>query len=60
VPLRGFAADLRTLPNTVFYGASEEDVVSEYANELGAGGYLSLFFREAIDGTLISTATAFY
>jgi len=46
----GFAADLRSLPNTVFYGASEEDVVSAFAEELGAGGYLSLFFREAIDG----------
>jgi len=46
----GFAEDVTAVPDTVFYGSSEEDFTSDFATELGAGGYLSIFFREAIDG----------
>jgi hypothetical protein len=46
----GVAEDISRFPNTVGFASSEEDVLSDFAPELNAGGYLSVFFKEAIDG----------
>lgn len=46
----GVAEDISRFPKTVGFASSEEDVLSDFAPELDAGGYLSVFFREAIDG----------
>lgn len=46
----GVAEDISRLPKTVGFASSEEDVLSDFAPELDAGGYLSVFFIEAIRG----------
>jgi len=46
----GIAPDIVDGPGVVCYASSEEDVLSDFAPELRAGGYLSAFFREAIEG----------
>ncbi|MCR4315996.1 MAG: caspase family protein [Planctomycetes bacterium] len=46
----GGFADVISRPGRVGFFASEEDLTSNVAMEFGAGGYLSLFFREAIEG----------
>ncbi len=46
----GVARDVVNGPGIVCYASSEEDVLSDFAPELRAGGYLSVFFREAIEG----------
>ncbi len=47
----GVAEDVVNGPNRVCYASSEEDVLSDFAPEFNAGGYLSVFFREAIEGS---------
>jgi hypothetical protein len=46
----GVAEDISRFPKTVGLASSEEDVLSDFAPGLDAGGFLSVFFREAIDG----------
>jgi hypothetical protein len=46
----GIARDIVRGPGIVCFASSEEDVLSDFAPELDAGGYLSVFFREAILG----------
>jgi hypothetical protein len=46
----GVATDIVRAPGRVCFASSEEDVLSDFAPELEAGGYLSVFFREAIEG----------
>jgi len=46
----GIARDIVRRPGIVCFASSEEDVLSDFAPELDAGGYLSVFFREAILG----------
>ncbi len=47
----GMARDIVNGPGRVCYASSEEDVESDFAPELEAGGYLSVFFREAVLGS---------
>ncbi|MCR4315568.1 MAG: caspase family protein [Planctomycetes bacterium] len=44
----GFARDVVNKPGTIGIFSSEEDLTSNVASEFSAGGYLSLFFREAV------------
>ena len=46
----GVAEDVSRFPKTVGLASSEEDVLSDFAPDLHAGGFLSVFFREAIEG----------
>jgi hypothetical protein len=46
----GIARDVVNRPGIMCFASSEEDVLSDFAPELDAGGYLSVFFREAISG----------
>jgi len=46
----GIARDIVNRNGIVCFASSEEDVLSDFAPELEAGGYLSVFFREAISG----------
>ena len=46
----GLARDVVDEPGRVLYASSEEDSTSDFAPQLDAGGYLSVFFREAIEG----------
>jgi len=46
----GMARDVVNRPGVVCFASSEEDVLSDFAPELQAGGYLSAFFRDAIAG----------
>ncbi|MCX6645966.1 MAG: caspase family protein [bacterium] len=46
----GVAEDVSRYPKTVGLASSEEDVLSDFATELDAGGFLSVFFKEAISG----------
>ncbi|MDI7268693.1 MAG: pre-peptidase C-terminal domain-containing protein [Myxococcota bacterium] len=46
----GFARDVISRPDRVGFFSSEEDLTSNVAVEFQAGGYLSLFFRQAIEG----------
>lgn len=46
----GVAEDISRFPKTVGFASSEEDVLSDFAPGLDAGGYLSVFFMEAIGG----------
>ncbi|MCK4719479.1 caspase family protein, partial [bacterium] len=46
----GVAEDISRFPKTVGFASSEEDVLSDFAPELDAGGYLSVFFTEAVGG----------
>ncbi len=44
----GFAKDLISVPGRMGLFSSEEDVLSAVAHKFQAGGYLSLFFSEAV------------
>jgi hypothetical protein len=44
----GFARDIMTRPGRVGLFSSDEDVLSDTADSLGAGGYLSWALREAV------------
>jgi hypothetical protein len=46
----GMAPDVVDGPGVICYASSEEDVLSDFAPEFRAGGYLSVFFKEAIQG----------
>ena len=46
----GIASDIVNRPGIACFASSEEDILSDYASDFGAGGYLSVFFREAILG----------
>jgi len=46
----GFARDLVSAPGRVGFFSSEEDLTSNVAQEFQAGGYLSYFFRKAVEG----------
>jgi hypothetical protein len=46
----GIARDIMDSPGRVVFASSEEDVLSDFATDLNAGGYLSVFFRDAIEG----------
>jgi len=46
----GFAHDFMTQPGRIGLFSSDFDVLSNVARPLGAGGYLSLFLREAVVG----------
>lgn len=46
----GFARDFMTQPGRIGFFSSDEDVLSDTAEVVGAGGYLSYFLREAILG----------
>jgi len=46
----GIARDVVNRAGIMCFASSEEDVLSDFAPELDAGGYLSVFFREAISG----------
>ncbi len=46
----GFARDLISEPNRVGFFSSEEDLTSAVASKFKAGGFLSFFFRKAIEG----------
>lgn len=46
----GMAKDLIVKPGRVLFASSEEDTFADFASNLGAGGFLSLFFREAVEG----------
>ncbi|MBC7986961.1 MAG: caspase family protein, partial [Sphingomonadaceae bacterium] len=47
----GFAQDVVTRPNVMGLFASEEDLTSLVAGDLGAGGYLARFFNDALGGS---------
>ncbi len=51
----GFAKDLISVPGRMGLFSSEEDVLSAVAHKFQAGGYLSLFFSEAIAEGLADT-----
>ena len=44
----GFSKDVISVPGRIGFFSSEEDVTSLVANKFAAGGYLSLFFAEAL------------
>ena len=44
----GFSKDVISAPGRIGFFSSEEDVTSLVANKFAAGGYLSLFFAEAL------------
>lgn len=46
----GVAEDISRFPKTVGFASSEEDVLSDFAPDLDAGGYLTVFFIEAVSG----------
>ncbi|MCD4656104.1 MAG: caspase family protein [Planctomycetes bacterium] len=46
----GFARDLISEPKRVGFFSSEEDLTSAVASKFKAGGFLSFFFRKAIEG----------
>jgi Caspase domain len=46
----GFAKDLISVPGRMGLFSSEEDVTSQVAAKFRAGGYLSVFFEEALSG----------
>jgi hypothetical protein len=46
----GFARDVISAPNRMGVFSSEEDVTSNVAARFEAGGYLSLFFRQGLEG----------
>lgn len=46
----GFAKDLVSRPGRMGLFSSEEDVTSQVASKFRAGGYLSVFFEEALAG----------
>lgn len=46
----GFAKDLISVPGRMGLFSSEEDVTSQVAAKFQAGGYLSVFFEEALAG----------
>lgn len=46
----GFAKDLVSKPGRMGLFSSEEDVTSQVASKFRAGGYLSVFFEEALAG----------
>ena len=46
----GFARDLISEPKRVGFFSSEEDLTSAVAQKFKAGGFLSFFFRKAIEG----------
>ncbi len=46
----GFARDIQTRPGRIVALSSDEDVFSSTAEPLGAGGYLSYMFRQAVLG----------
>jgi hypothetical protein len=46
----GFAQDVVNRADRVLFASSEEDVLSDFAPQLEAGGYLAAFFRDAITG----------
>ena len=46
----GFARDVVSRPNVLGLFSSEEDLTSAVAEGFQAGGYLSVFFREALTG----------
>jgi len=46
----GFSRDVISAPNRVGFFSSEEDMTSLVASRFRAGGYLSLFFRRAVNG----------
>ncbi len=51
----GFAKDLISMPGRMGLFSSEEDVLSAVAHKFQAGGYLSLFFSEAVADGLADT-----
>ncbi len=51
----GFAKDLISVPGRMGLFSSEEDVLSAVAHKFQAGGYLSLFFSEAVADGLADT-----
>ena len=46
----GLARDIVAKPGRILYASSEEDVLSDLAEELNAGGFLAAFFIDAVTG----------